>query len=230
MRLHVHRKEFLRLLAATPAAALVGGAWGVQKTRAESTTEPFADRVLRDNAAAMLSMGAYIGDRLGIFRAMSTTGPASLRELARNTGLNKRYLQEWLGLMVTGRYVQYDAASARYTLPAEHSRVLSDDNSRDFMGGFLELLAAVFVTPKVIEGFRNGKGPVSGDYQPDFWEGIERSTAPTYQHLLTQLYLTTVPDVIQRLVHGELIRSCGDWRLVQPSTVLPPSVRIEIHC
>ena len=25
-------------------------------------------------------------------------------------------------------------------------------------------------------------------------------------------------------VHGELIKSCGDWSLVQPSTVLPPPV------
>ena len=30
-------------------------------------------------------------------------------------------------------------------------------------------------------------------------------------------------------VHGELIESCGDWSLVQPSTVFPPPVGIEIY-
>ena len=31
------------------------------------------------------------------------------------------------------------------------------------------------------------------------------------------------------LVYGELIRSCGEWSLVQPSTVLAPPVRIETY-
>ena len=28
----------------------------------------------------------------------------------------------------------------------------------------------------------------------------------------------------EKPVHGELIKSCGDWSLVQPSTVPPPPV------
>jgi predicted lysophospholipase L1 biosynthesis ABC-type transport system permease subunit len=34
---------------------------------------------------------------------------------------------------------------------------------------------------------------------------------------------------IFQLVHGELIESCSDWSLVQPSTVPPPRVRSEIQ-
>ena len=33
----------------------------------------------------------------------------------------------------------------------------------------------------------------------------------------------TVPGERER-VHGELLKSCGDWSLVQPSTVPPPPV------
>jgi hypothetical protein len=33
----------------------------------------------------------------------------------------------------------------------------------------------------------------------------------------------------QEPVHGELIKSCGDWSLVQPSTIPLPRIRIEIH-
>jgi hypothetical protein len=32
-----------------------------------------------------------------------------------------------------------------------------------------------------------------------------------------------------RRVHGELIKSCGDWSLVQPSTMPPPPVRTKIY-
>ena len=30
-------------------------------------------------------------------------------------------------------------------------------------------------------------------------------------------------------VHGEFVRSCGDWSLVQPSTVPPPPICIETY-
>jgi hypothetical protein len=43
------------------------------------------------------------------------------------------------------------------------------------------------------------------------------------------LSLTESGCTRSQAVHGELIKSCGDWSLVQASTVAPPCVRIEIQ-
>jgi hypothetical protein len=42
----------------------------------------------------------HIGDRLGVFRAMKDAGPLTSAQLATKTGLNERYVREWLKAMV----------------------------------------------------------------------------------------------------------------------------------
>lgn len=206
----ISRNEFLRLLAVAPAA-LGGTARAAQAPATVSRSERFAERILQDTAAAMLSFGVYIGDRLGIYTAMQAAGPATLQELARKTSLNERYLKEWLGLLVTARYLDYQPASGKYALPPEHATVLCDENSPLFMAGYVESLASVFVTQKVLEGFRGGTGPASADYLGEYWEGIERSTAPDYKNFLTQVFLPAMPGVVERLKNGgtALDLGCG---------------------
>lgn len=66
-----------------------------------------------------------IGERLGLYDAMTEAGPVTSQELARLTGTYERYVREWLLNQAAGGYVEYDAASGRYTLPAEHAALLS---------------------------------------------------------------------------------------------------------
>jgi ubiquinone/menaquinone biosynthesis C-methylase UbiE len=209
------RKKFLRAAAGLIGAGFAQSIPGHTQPRsdavAQNKPEEFAERVLSDTATAMLSFGAYIGDRLGIFQAMSGTGPATVSELAARTRLRERYMQEWLALMATAGYVGYDPKSSKYNLPREHASVLCDENFPFFMGGFVELLACVLPVSKVIEGFRGGKGPLAEDYTPEHWEGIERSTVPSYRNFLTQTYLAAMPDVVGRLNAGgaALDLGCG---------------------
>lgn len=57
----------------------------------------FLKQLMKDVAAAFHSAMTYIGDRLGIFKAMAQAGPLTVEELAQHTGLQERYLREWLG-------------------------------------------------------------------------------------------------------------------------------------
>jgi hypothetical protein len=56
----------------------------------DSTAEQFAGRAMDDCAAALRGALVYIGDRLGIFRAMSA-GPVTLHELSAQAQLDERY-------------------------------------------------------------------------------------------------------------------------------------------
>jgi hypothetical protein len=71
-------------------------------------TEKFLEKVVNDVGTALRGGLCYIGDRLHIFKAMAGAGPLTVVDLAARTGLNARYLKEWLGAMVTAEYVEYD--------------------------------------------------------------------------------------------------------------------------
>lgn len=212
----IARKDFLRTAIASIGSAIAQAVWNpsraaVQQYSPKNPADKFAERVLSDTATTMLSLGAYIGDRLGIYRAMRDVGPATISMLASKTHLNERYLTEWLALMTTAGYIHYESRTSKYQLPPAHATVICDQNSSLYMGGFIELLACTFPINKVIEGFRGGKGPLADDYPPEHWEGIERSTAPSYRNFLTRSYLPAMPDIVARLRKGgsALDLGCG---------------------
>jgi hypothetical protein len=66
---------------------------------------------------------------------MTTTGPATSAELAARAEVHERYAREWLGAMASAGYVEYDPASRRFTLPAEHTPVLAQEGGPYFFGG-----------------------------------------------------------------------------------------------
>ena len=57
----------------------------------------------------------YIGDRLGLHKAMDGAGPITSGELASKAGLNERYVREWLRAMVAAEYIDYDPKSQKYS-------------------------------------------------------------------------------------------------------------------
>ena len=44
---------------------------------------------------------------------MAELPPSTSEEIARHSQLNERYVREWLGAMVTGKVVDYDAANRK---------------------------------------------------------------------------------------------------------------------
>lgn len=93
-----HRKDFLKLLAAGAAGAVLPSAAlpaPQQTAAAGSKAEEFAARVLDDWGTACRGALCYIGDRLGIFKVMAAARPVTPAELARRTKLNERMLREW---------------------------------------------------------------------------------------------------------------------------------------
>ena len=60
---------------------------------------------------------------------VAVVGPLTSTELAERTRMNERYVIEWLVAQTCSGYILYDPKTCRYTLPAEHSLVLGDENS-----------------------------------------------------------------------------------------------------
>ncbi|MGH3054721.1 MAG: SAM-dependent methyltransferase, partial [Gaiellaceae bacterium] len=56
----------------------------------------FVKHVFDFLGGAVVSGMIYLGDRLGLYVALRDAGTVTSEELARRTGLNERWVREWL--------------------------------------------------------------------------------------------------------------------------------------
>ena len=86
--------------------------------------------VLSDLSGAYSAVLVYIGDKLGLYKAMKDAGrPITSHELANSTRTSERNIREWLANQAAGGYVMYESESQRYWLPTENALALADENS-----------------------------------------------------------------------------------------------------
>jgi SAM-dependent methyltransferase len=167
-------------------------------------------KVVGDFGAAAGIALAAIGDRLGIYKTMATTGPANSAELAERTGLSERYLREWLVNQAAGGYIEYDAATERYYLSPEQALALADENSpASVAGGFQVISAAVQATPRIAELFRSGGGLGWGEHVADLFTGTERFFRPGYLGNLLNSWIPALDGVQANLERGATVADVG---------------------
>src|SRR5260370_15967941 len=90
-----------------------------------------------DFGATLTVALAYIGDRLGIFRAIAENGAMTSAELAHRTRLNERYLREWASTMTAAGYIDYNPSDRKIALNQAPLTVLRDECSPRQMTGSL---------------------------------------------------------------------------------------------
>ncbi|HKV54506.1 MAG TPA: hypothetical protein VJN94_07660, partial [Candidatus Binataceae bacterium] len=126
-----------------------------------------------DFGAALSVALAFIGDRLGIFKAMAAGGPMTVKQLADHTKLNERYLREWAATMAASGYIEYDPATTAFGMNAEQATVLAREDSTFFMGGGFQYAVACYrQIPKLMQAFEHGGGVPFTDFGPDIVEAI----------------------------------------------------------
>src|SRR5437763_12386009 len=119
--------------------------------------QAFMGKVVGDFSAALTGAMCVLGDRLDLFKNLDAAGPATSEELARRTGLNERYLREWLSALFCAGYLTYDPADRRFTLPPEHAQVLAAEATPMFLGGAFQNLPPLFgVIDGIEQAFRHG--------------------------------------------------------------------------
>ena len=85
----------------------------------ESKLEDLQTKVLRDIAGSLGLIMAYMGDRLDLYSALAELGEATSQKLAESTGLDERYVREWLSANAAVGYVNYDSGSSAFSMSPE---------------------------------------------------------------------------------------------------------------
>lgn len=172
--------------------------------------EAFMGKAVGEMGAAINASLILLGDRLGLFKAMAGAGPMTPAEVAAKTSTSERYVREWMSAQAAGGILEYDASTARFTLPNEHALALAIDDSPAFLAGAYELIQALmFDEPRLREAFRTGEGVGWDEHHPCLFKGTERFFRPGYAANLCSSWIPALDGVESRLRQGAKVADIG---------------------
>jgi ubiquinone/menaquinone biosynthesis C-methylase UbiE len=187
----------------------------------------FAERLLGTLNHGALCLMISVGHRTGLFDAMREMAPATSGEIASKTGLNERYVREWLGAMVTGRVVDVDSNGQRFSLPPEHAAFLTRSAGADNLAVFTQYIPLLgSVEDDIVECFKKGGGVPYAKF-PRFHDVMAEDSGQSVLSSLESHIVPLVPGLAERLGSGTqmLDIGCGRGRIINRLAGLYPKSR-----
>jgi SAM-dependent methyltransferase len=173
-----------------------------QRSTEGDRTKALVDRLFQDALAALELYTVYLGERLGLYRALADGGSATSSELAERTGTAERYVREWLEHHAASGLIEVDDPNAEplarmYRLPPEHAPVLANPQDVFYQAHEgVDIVRAGRPLPQLVEAFRTGAAPPPLPWEP---EGRAEFNRPLFLNLLGKEWLPAIPDVDRRL-------------------------------
>jgi SAM-dependent methyltransferase len=176
----------------------------------EDKMNAFLGKVVGDFGASLSSALVYIGQKLGLYKAMSDAGPVTPAELAQRTNTHERYVREWLINQAASGYAEYDPESGCYSLTPEQSVALTDEQSPFYVGGgFFVVKAMTGAVSRIENHFRNGGGMLWSEHDPDLFVGTEKFFRPGYSAHLVNTWIPALTGIEEKLNSGGKVADIG---------------------
>jgi SAM-dependent methyltransferase len=176
----------------------------------QAKLDAFMGKMLNDMGATATAALVLIGDKLGLYKALAVTGPATPKALAEKTGTAERYVREWLAAQAAAGYVQYHAENGTYSMTPEQAVALADESSPAFVAGAYDVLQAMFLDePKITSAFKSGSGVGWHEHSACLFRGTERFFRPGYAANLVQNWLPALDGVVDKLKRGAKVADVG---------------------
>ena len=184
-----------------------------QTLRDDDKARRFAAQMTNVLNYGALNLAMGIGYRLGLFDcldAMET--PATTEAIAAQAGLAGRYVEEWLGAMVSAGVVETARGTdgeVLYALPPEHGDLLARRAGSDNLGVYTQEIPLLIqcALEEVVRGFRTGEGVPYTNY-PRFQAFMGELADAKHQKVLVDVFLPSVDQgrIVRRMTSG--IRVC----------------------
>ena len=170
----------------------------------------FANKATTDMAGAMAAGLSYVGLKTGLFQTMAGQGPLALPAVVERSGLQARYVEEWLKGMVTAGYLEYDPAAESYLLPDEHAFLLASEGTDHYMGGlFYSVPSMLGLAPQVADAFQNGGGVPFTELGSEGLLALDLMNRGNYEQRFASYWLPAMPEVLARLEQGGRVLDVG---------------------
>ncbi len=176
---------------------------------AEDEVRLFAFQVWSYKQGELVSLLVHLGVRLGLYAALRESGPVTAPELAARTGLQERWVLEWLRAMGSARLLDWTETD-RFELSPAGAAVLADEDDSLFYaaGAFGRPSDGTFVDD-LADAFRTGRG---FGYDRQGSEGAhrtERMLGPWTRLALVPRILPSLDGVVARLASGGAVADVG---------------------
>jgi 2-polyprenyl-3-methyl-5-hydroxy-6-metoxy-1,4-benzoquinol methylase len=188
--------------------------------------EEVTDRAIGYLSGAGISALVYLGDQLGLYRALRHGGPVTSTELAAKSKLHERWVREWLHGQVSAGLVRY-VGEGLFELTDEQAAVLADEGHPAFVaGGFSLLFPLLQRWERLYESFRTGRGVPYNELGVDHAVGESRFSSPWMRANLVPVILPGLDGVTPKLAAGAKVADvgCGSGRaLLEMARAYPNS-------
>ena len=164
--------------------------------------DALVERLFMNAIGAFDLFSVYLGDVLGLYRALAERGPLTSPELADAAGVHERYAREWLEHQAASDLLAVEGTESerRFRLPEGHDEALLDVSSLNYIAPMARsVLASIRPVDAVLDAFRNGGGVPYADYGEDMHEAQAAFTRPLFENLLGKEWLPSVPELHERL-------------------------------
>jgi 2-polyprenyl-3-methyl-5-hydroxy-6-metoxy-1,4-benzoquinol methylase len=170
-----------------------------------STIDDVAGRLFDGILAATDIFTVYLGERLGLYRALADQGAQTSDALAAATGVLPRYAQEWCEAQAAGGWISCSdvaptATERRYVLSPALAEAMLDGDSLAYLAPVIRMIAAAGgALPALVDTYRGERTFGWDDFGADMREGQAGANRPIFRALLADDWLRRVPDVHQRV-------------------------------
>lgn len=176
----------------------------------EANLNALVGGILQDLGGAYSVPLVQIGECLGLYKTLSENGPLSSSELAAKTGLNERYLREWLSAQAASKYVSYCDTTEKFSMTPEQTFVFANESSPYYLAPAFGAAAAFQQNmSQVKDAFRSGEGVAWGDQTQCLSCAVARFFRPGYENHLVQSWLPALDGVVEKLATGGEIADIG---------------------
>jgi 2-polyprenyl-3-methyl-5-hydroxy-6-metoxy-1,4-benzoquinol methylase len=177
----------------------------------QSKLDALMGNMIGHMTGATVCLAIWLGDELGLYRALANAGPRSADALARTTECHPRLVREWLDGQAAAGLVTYDASADTYLLGPEAAMALADDSSPVFVARAMNALGSMYIDmSKVAAAFRSDDGAMSwGDHHPCLFSGTEWFFRTGYRAYLTTEWIPALDGVDAKLRAGARVADVG---------------------
>jgi 2-polyprenyl-3-methyl-5-hydroxy-6-metoxy-1,4-benzoquinol methylase len=175
----------------------------------EAKLEELMGQMVGFMTGGAMCFAVWLGDELGLYRALAGSGALTGDEIAEKAGCSPRLVREWLDGQVAGGLVAWDADTDRYELSPEAAMALADDTSPAFVARAMNAFGSLFMDiTKVSDAFR-GDGALSwGDHHPCLFSGTEWFFRTGYRAELPN-WIAALEGVSDKLAAGGTVADVG---------------------
>jgi len=178
----------------------------------------FSFRVWNYKQGEMVALMIHLGDRLGLYEAMEGAGPLSPAELAKRTGLQERWLREWLRGQAAAQLLDYTPSTGsseadpfgHFELTAAGAAVLADEEgSLAFASGAFTGGTPPEIADKLADAFRTGVGLSYEEMGPNAAHRTERMLGTWVRLALVPQIIPALDGVHEKLKAGGVVADVG---------------------